>query len=133
MSRSTTRQRSGASRPLTIPLRSEGEPMPGGVAAAPILTPRGDAVSIVHLSAEYAPYARTGGLAEAVMGLASFQQAGGLPVAVLMPLYRTVRDEAPDLEPVGPPFLVPLGRRSEEARVFRVAGPVKGPQVYFIE
>jgi len=107
--------------------------MPGGVAAAPILTPRGDAVSIVHLSAEYAPYARTGGLAEAVMGLASFQQAGGLPVAVLMPLYRTVRDEAPDLEPVGPPFRVPLGARTEEARLFRVAGDNPGPWMFFIE
>ncbi len=108
--------------------------MPGGAAAAPILTPRGDPVSIVHLSAEYAPYARTGGLAEAVMGLASFQQACGSPVTVLMPLYRTVRDEAPDLEPVGPPFRVPLGARTEEARLFRIAGDDQaGPRMYFIE
>jgi starch synthase len=86
------------------------------------------------LSAEYAPYARTGGLAEAVMGLASFQHARGLPVAVLMPLYRTVRDEAPDLEPVGPPFRVPLGARNEEARLFRVAGgPPDGPRMFFLD
>ncbi len=108
--------------------------MPAGGAAAPILTPRGDPVSIVHLSAEYAPYARTGGLAEAVMGLASFQQACGSPVAVLMPLYRTVRDEAPDLEPVGPPFRVPLGARTEEARLFRIAADEQaGPRMFFIE
>ena len=108
--------------------------MPGRGPAAPILTPRGDPVSIVHLCAEYAPYARTGGLAEAVMGLASYQHACGFPVAVIMPLYRTVRDEAPDLEPVGPPFRVPLGARVEEARLFRVAGePPAGPRMYFLD
>jgi starch synthase len=118
----------------TILPRSEARPLPERGVAAPILTPRGEAVSIVHLSAEYAPYARTGGLAEAIMGLASFQHARGLPVAVLMPLYRTVRDEAPDLEPVGPPFRVPLGGRTEEARLFRIAGtPPDGPRMFFLD
>jgi starch synthase len=108
--------------------------MPARAVAAPIVTPRGETVSIVHLSAEYSPYARTGGLAEAVMGLASFQAACGLPVAVLMPLYRTVRDEAPDLEPVGPPFRVPLGARTEEGRLFRIAGDGgTGPRMFFLE
>ena len=102
-------------------------------AAPPLLNPRGEPVTIVHLTAEYVPYARTGGLAEAIAGLASFQRAAGHQVAVLMPLYRTVRDEAPDLEPVGQVFRVPLGGASEEARLFRVAGRTKGPTVYFIE
>ncbi|CAN5766964.1 glycogen synthase GlgA [soil metagenome] len=101
---------------------------------ATLLTPRGDeTVSIVHLMAEYFPYARTGGLAEAVAGLAAFQHAAGLDVAAMLPLYRTVRDEEPDLEPVGPPFVVTVGTRNEEARVFRAAGPPTGPQVYFVE
>jgi starch synthase len=100
---------------------------------APLVNPRGEPVTIVHLTAEYVPYARTGGLAEAVNGLACFQQAAGHRTAVLMPLYRTVRDEAPDLQPVGPPFRVPLGGAPEEARLFRVAGRSKGPPVYFIE
>ena len=51
----------------------------------------------------------------------------------ILPLYRTVRDVEPDLEPVGPPFLVSMGGRTEEARVFRAAGPRPGPQVFFIE
>ncbi|MGH7578828.1 MAG: glycogen synthase, partial [Gemmatimonadales bacterium] len=93
----------------------------------------GEPVSIVHLSAEYFPYARTGGLAEAVAGLANFQHAGGLDVSAILPLYRTVRDEDPDLEPVGQPFVVPLGSRNEEARVFRHAGPAEGPHLFFIE
>ncbi len=101
--------------------------------AAPLTTAGGEPVSVVHLTAEYYPYARTGGLAEAVSGLAAFQRAAGLGVAAILPLYRTVRDEDPDLEPVGQPFVVPIGGRSEEGRVFRVAGPAAGPQVFFIE
>lgn len=101
---------------------------------APPLTAEGGApVTVVHLTTEYYPYARTGGLAEAVSGLAAFQRAAGLTVVALLPLYRTVRDEDPDLEPVGPPFVVHIGPRAEEARVFRVAGPHSGPVVYFIE
>jgi starch synthase len=99
----------------------------------PLQTASGQPVSIVHVTAEYYPYARTGGLAEAVSGLANFQRAAGLDVAVILPLYRTVRDVDPDLEPVGQPFLVPMGSHQEEARVFRVAGPTTGPQVFFIE
>jgi starch synthase len=93
----------------------------------------GEPVSIVHVTAEYSPYARTGGLAEAVAGLANFQHVAGLDVTAILPLYRTVRDEDPDLEPVGQPFVVTIGARNEEARVFRVAGPATGPQVFFIE
>ena len=89
--------------------------------------------SAVHLTAEYHPFARTGGLAEAVSGLAQFQQAAGLDVSVIMPLYRTVRDVEPDLQPVGSPFTVQVGPRSEEARVFRSSERTAGPRVYFIE
>jgi starch synthase len=96
-------------------------------------TAGGQPVSVVHVTAEYHPYARTGGLAEAVSGLASFQRAAGLDVAAILPLYRTVRDADPDLEPVGQPFLVPMGSHSEEARIFRAAGPRAGPQVFFVE
>jgi len=108
--------------------------VPGRAASpAPLLTPRGEPLSVAHLSAEYFPYARTGGLAEAVTGLASFQQAQGVAVTVLLPLSRTVRDEAPDLEPVGPPIRVPLGAKVEEARIFRIAGDAPGPRVFFVE
>src|SRR5688500_7835654 len=101
--------------------------------ASPLATAGGAPVSVVHLTAEYYPYARMGGLAEAVSVLASFQKAAGLNVAAILPLYRTVRDEAPDLEPVGGPFMVQVGPRREEARVFRAVGRTLGPPVYFIE
>jgi starch synthase len=99
----------------------------------PLRTAGGQPVSVVHVTAEYYPYARTGGLAEAVSGLTNFQRAAGLNVAAILPLYRTVRDVDPDLEPVGQPFMVPMGSHNEEARVFRVAGAPAGPQVFFIE
>ncbi len=101
--------------------------------SAPLRTTNGQPVSVVHVTAEYYPYARIGGLAEAVSGLANFQRAAGLNVAAILPLYRTVRDVEPDLEPVGQPFMVPMGTHTEEARVFRVSGASAGPQVFFIE
>jgi starch synthase len=99
----------------------------------PLTTAGGEPVSVVHVTAEYSPYARTGGLAEAVNGLARHQSAAGLNVIAILPLYRTVRDVEPDLEPAGPPFLVSIGGRTEEARIFRAARPGPGPQVFFLE
>ena len=99
----------------------------------PLTTAGGEAVSVVHVTAEYSPYARTGGLAEAVNGLAQHQWAAGLNVVAILPLYRTVRDVEPDLEPAGPPFQVSIGGRTEEARIFRVARAGTGPQVFFLE
>lgn len=92
-----------------------------------------DAPTIVHLSAEYSPFARTGGLAEAVMGLANFQVRGGQKVVVFLPLYRTVRDHAPDLAPLGRPIRVELGGRGEEVRFFREVGHPPGPKVVFVD
>ena len=55
--------------------------------------------TIVHVAAEYWPYARTGGLGEAVRGLARHQARSGERVAVVMPLYRGVREAGHALEP----------------------------------
>ncbi len=112
---------------LRQPAREPVTPTPS------LRTAGGQPVSVVHVAAEYFPYARTGGLAEAVSGLANFQRAAGLDVAAILPLYRTVRDADPDLEPVGQPFLVSMGSHTEEARIFRVAGSRTGPQVFFLE
>ena len=54
--------------------------------------------TIVHITAEYGTFARTGGLAEAVAGLATFQARVGAKVVVFLPLYPSVREVAPDLE-----------------------------------
>ncbi len=98
-----------------------------------IRVPEGGAPTIVHLSAEYTPFARTGGLAEAVMGLANAQVKGGANVVVFVPLYRSVRDHAPDLAPLGRPIQVQLGFRSEEVRFFREVQQPSGPKVVFVD
>ena len=88
--------------------------------------------AVVHLAAEFWPYARTGGLAEAVSGLAAFQAAGGLSTTVLVPLYRAVREAGAKLQPVGAPFAVAVGPRQEETRLWRLVGGGK-PRVLFVE
>ena len=95
-------------------------------------TPAAERIGVVHLTAEYWPFARTGGLGEAVSGLASFQAAAGMPTTVVLPLYRQVRATAPSLERAGPPFTVTLGDRTETAWLYRVQDS-SGPQVFFIE
>ena len=89
--------------------------------------------TIVHLTAEYYPYARTGGLAEAVAGLATFQARAGDQVVVFMPLYSLVRETAPDLEPIGPACMIAIGPRLEEVRFYRADRVTDGPQVIFVD
>lgn len=93
---------------------------------------RPKAPGVVHLTAEYWPLARTGGLGEAVNGLATYQAGTGTRTAVVMPLYQMVRDKAHALERVGPSFLVTFGSRVEEAWLYRIPSD-SGPQVYLIE
>jgi starch synthase len=103
----------------------------------PFTAPPAPSFGVVHLAAELAPFARTGGLGEAVAGLARYQAAAGVPTMVIMPLYASVRRVAMDLAPVSPPFRVQVGPRSEEARVYRLIGTPSGPaanapRVFFI-
>jgi starch synthase len=88
---------------------------------------------IVHLTAEYWPWARTGGLAEAVNGLAHSLQAHGVHTSVVLPLYREVRESGAELEPMGRPFGVHVGNREETARVYRLRDQPAGPCVYCID
>lgn len=87
----------------------------------------------MHITAEYTPYARTGGLAEAVQGLADVQSKMGLPVFVIVPLYRTVRTVARNLEQVGPEIAVQVGPRREHVKFYRDADKTTGPTVIFVE
>ena len=96
-------------------------------------TNAGEPIPIVHLAAECWPYARTGGLGEAVASLATYQALAGLPTTVVMPLYRAVRRVVRQLEPVGEPFAVQLGPSTEAARLLRPKGRVRGANVIFID
>jgi len=113
-------------------MTSVGRPTPN-LGAPAVGAQRGHGVTIVHISAEYSPFARTGGLAEAVMGLAEYQVKAGSTVVVFVPLYRSVRDHAPDLAPLGRPIRVDLGFRGSEVRFFREVHPSPGPKVVFVD
>lgn len=90
-------------------------------------------VRVAHLVSEYWPYARSGGLAEAVRGIATFQAKSGVDTSVFMPLYRRVREVEPDLEPCGDPFEVTLGPVTTTARLWQAEGGEGRPTVYFVD
>ncbi|MDB4877759.1 MAG: glgA [Gemmatimonadetes bacterium] len=104
---------------------------------SPLQTADGRDACVVHVVAELAPFARSGGLGEAVNSLARFQSAAGIRTAVVMPLYDAVRATAPDIEPVGPEFHVQVGPRRETVRLWKLPSRPNGPlgraSVYFIE
>lgn len=91
--------------------------------------------AVVHLTAEYWPYAQTGGLAEAVRGLAVHQASEGMHVTVVLPLYRRVRDGPVALEPAGPPRHPKAERKEAPVRLWRAVGEhvEPGPEVLFVE
>jgi starch synthase len=86
----------------------------------PLQARDGRPVGVVHLAGELAPYARTGGLGEAVASLATHQAASGLRAAIVMPLYRQARARAPQLVPVGDAYEVQVGPRREFAQLFTI-------------
>jgi len=91
-------------------------------------------IGVTHLTAEYWPFARTGGLGEAVAGLANVQAAAGHPTTVFMPLYQQVRETTPSLERTGSPLTIQLGGRTERAWLYRTPPTATpGPQVFFVE
>lgn len=88
---------------------------------------------IVHLTAEYWPYMRTGGLGEAARGMATYQHKMGSDVTVLFPLYGPVREGDFGLEPFGDEFEVTVGPRTERGRLWRATKGTLGPRVLLIE
>jgi starch synthase len=102
--------------------------------SAPLTRPDGTPAPVVHLVPELSPYARTGGLGEAVSSLAKHQAASGIPVTVFMPLYGVIRERT-ELQPVGPAFAVDVGPRTETARMWEPALPPlpSAPRVLFVE
>ncbi len=106
--------------------RADAASTPGAAGAARPYT-------IVHVVAEYSPFARSGGLAEAARGLAEVQAAAGWPVVVFMPLYRAVRQHTGDLALMGRTYDVWVGGRREEVRFFREVQPPPGPRVVFVD
>ena len=116
-----------ASLPLRFP--SAAHRMRG---VLPQQTSKPEHLEVVHLAAECWPFARTGGLGEAVAGLAACQAMRGIGVTVVMPLYGPIRESAIELHAVGAPFTVPVGTTVEEVQVYRTAVQPGKPRMFFI-
>src|SRR5437867_12606585 len=114
--------------------RSPAQPRRAATAAAPRpqIAPD-ERIGVTHLTAEYWPFARTGGLGEAVSGLATVQAAAGYPTTVIMPLYQVVRETTPSLERTSVSLAIPLGGHTEHAWLYRTPAADHRPQVFFVE
>lgn len=89
-------------------------------------------MNVVHLVAEYWPFARTGGLAEAVRGIATHQASHGTSTRVFMPLYRVARERAPELEERCH-VTVPLAGQEIRCTIWRKKKVPKGAVTYFVD
>ena len=124
---------------MTSAVRQEAPSQPSRPSLSivpPLVDGEGRPVRIVHLVAELAPFARSGGLGEAVNSLARFQAASGLRPAIIIPFYDAVRETAPDVEAVGT-YGVQVGARLETFTLWRRRPPHGDPlasvDVYFVE
>ena len=94
-------------------------------------------MEVVHLTAECWPFARTGGLGEAVRTLAQHQVLAGQAATVVMPLYRAVRDAGHALAPLAavPRMPVRLGTRDEWVGLWESTDAVErgAPRVVLID
>ena len=96
---------------------------------------------IVHVVSEYWPFARTGGLGEAVRGIATYQAAAGRRTTIVLPLYRSVRDHVEGLKVLPTTLDVPMGTETLSARLLEHVsngGPGEGdsgsePRVLFVD
>lgn len=112
--------------------RVTSSPEPGQT-TGPVRPHPGREAHIVHLTAEYWPYIRTGGLGEAVRGIATFQARAGSNTSVLLPLYEPIREKDYGLEPLGNEFRVQVGPRTETGRLWQATRGNEGVRVLFIE
>jgi starch synthase len=67
-------------------------------------------VNVVYAASEFAPFAKTGGLADVAAALPRVLAERGVSVTVMLPLYRSVGESGIHLDPLDPPVVeVPLG------------------------
>ncbi len=93
-------------------------------------------LKILFTTAEAAPFAKTGGLADVSAALPRALAALGHDVRVVLPLYPRVRAEAMDLSPLeGVPgrIVIPAGRHAFECGIARAKFPGSNLDAYFVD
>lgn len=88
---------------------------------------------VLHLTAELWPFARTGGLGQAVADIAAQQKRIGIQSSVLMPLYRMAREHIGELVPLCDPFTVTMNGVDESVRCWQLGGDSHGPRILFLD
>lgn len=91
-------------------------------------------MNILMVSAEYAPLAKVGGLADAVAGLAGALARRGHDVRVVLPAYGELADQWESFRRrPGPSLPVRVGQRFHDVRLLERARPGRGPRIYLVE
>ena len=88
-------------------------------------------MKILMASSELHPYSKTGGLGDAVAGLAKSLAQLGHQVGVVTPLYRNIPERHSDIRKLDWQLSVQLGKRKVGGEVW-VQEPQPGLTLYFI-
>ncbi len=94
--------------------------------------PEKNKLRILMVASEFAPYAKTGGLADAAAGLASALKKKGHDIRVVMPNYRGTLEKAPAYETVFESMCVTMGRGENWCGVISTASKTDVP-VYLVQ
>jgi len=76
-------------------------------------------LQLAVVTPEFAPYARSGELAEAVSGLVKALSRSGMEIKVFLPYYRKPELESLDKELLTRDLIVPVGRKKLKSSVYR--------------
>lgn len=90
-------------------------------------------IRILVAASEVAGFAKTGGLADVAAALPRALAARGNQVAVVMPYYKTIRLNHPEVLSTGQVIPVPMGDRILACRVYQGKLPKSDVPIYFIE
>ncbi len=108
------------------------EPFPLASNSSLRLAPRVRLMKILLAASEVAPFARTGGLGDALEGMPPALAARGHEVSVVMPCYRGLAtDPRLSPRPTGVRLTVPVGDRRWQAEILEGKAP-NGSQVFLV-
>ena len=90
-------------------------------------------MNILIAASEMAPFARSGGLADFVCGLATHLSAAGHEVMVVLPFFRCIReDKNLGAKRSKTKFVINVGRESLPCEIWEAAGP-QGVKLRFVQ
>ena len=95
--------------------------------------PSGPKAKLLLAASEVAGLAKTGGLADVAAALPRALARRGLTCAVIMPLYRGIREGKAGVQPTDLKFNVPIGNRTVEGKIYRTTLPQSDVPVFLVE